>query len=199
MSDRSQVGWPRSNGRDLILILARHYLAAAKADGDGWMNLKAQAEAEAKIRASKIRAAQDSAACHANVECMIDAESIDFAEPVRLCPATIVRIGNSLAKSIEPAADAPPVVDAAPAKPPTVADLLRVLPVVEWRDASGWWRQAMADGSSRCWRPDTARWSRWDGIVEEEEEALPARLIPASEADADPSTRGPIGGSGGGA
>ena len=198
MSGRPQVGWPRSNGRDLILILARHYIDAAAADGDGWMNLKAQAEAEAKIRASKIRAAQDSAACHANVECMIDAESIDFAEPVRLCPATIVRIGNSLAKSIEPAADAPPVVDAAPAKPPTVADMLRVLSAVEWRGSYGQWCQFSSSLVCRQW--NGKRWSPWTTfVVSADDEASTARLVPASEADADPATRGPIDGSGGGA
>lgn len=94
---------------------------------------------------------------------------------------------------VQAEADVSLVVEA-PAKPPTVADLLRMLPVTEWCDADGWCRQAMGDGSSRCWRPDVARWSPWDGIVEEEEEALPARLVPASEADADPATRGPIGG-----
>jgi hypothetical protein len=134
------VGWPRSNGRDLILILARHYIAAAAADGEGWMNLEAQADA-----------AKEDAAMS-------------------------------------------PVVEAAPAKPPTVADLLRVLPVMEWCDADGWCRQAMGDGSSRCWWPDAARWSPWDGVVDEDNGPLPARLVPASEADADPATRGPIGG-----
>lgn len=83
---------------------------------------------------------------------------------------------------------------AAHAEPPTVADLLRMLPVMEWCDADGWCRQAMGDGSSRCWWPDAARWSPWDGVVDEDNGPLPARLVPASEADAAPATRGPIGG-----
>ena len=110
MSDRSQVGWPRSNGRDLILILARHYIAAAAADGEGWMNLKVQADA-----------AKEDAAMS-------------------------------------------PVVEAAPAKPPTVADLLRVLPVVEWRDRNGHWHQSRAD-KTRYWSRELVRWTGWVIVV----------------------------------
>ncbi len=116
-------------------VLARHYIASAKADGDGWRNLKAQAEA-----------------------------------PV--------------------AADASLVVEAA-AEPPTVSDLLRVLPVVEWHDADGW-HQAKPRASDwpgvllRTW---TGEWSRWQ-VGGKSTEECPARFVPASEADADPSTRG---------
>ena len=136
MNGRPQVGWPRSNGRDLILILARHYIASAAADGEGWMNLKAQAEAPVAADVSMV---------------------------------------------VEPTGG-----------PFTVADLLRVLPVVEWRDDAGWWRQGAADNSSRWWWADLARWSLWGASVADPDR--PARLVPASEADADPATRGPIGG-----
>ena len=135
--------------------LARHYIDAAAADGDGWMNLKLP-----------------------DAECMarVDLLGIDvgkWAEETR-------------AKAV-----------AAPAKPPTVSDLLRELPVVEWRDDAGWWRQGAADNSSRWWWADLARWSLWGASVADPDR--PARLVPASEADADPATRGPIDGSGGGA
>lgn len=141
MSDRSQVGWPRSNGRDLILILARHYIAAAAADGDGWMNLKAQAE------------------------------------------------------TTKEAADVSLVVEAT-GGPFTVADLLRVLPVVEWQDPDGYWHQNRPD-KTRYWARGLGRWTGWTASVHLDElvlSSLPARLVPVSEADADPATRGPIGG-----
>ena len=128
--------------------LARHYIDAAKADGDGWRNLKAQAE------------------------------------------------------TTKEAADVSLVVEVT-GGPPTVADLLRVLLVVEWQDNDGYWHQAMVD-MTRWWRSKAARWSLWAVIGKDVIDAhlparLPARLVPASEADADPATRGPIGGSGGGA
>ncbi len=116
-------------------VLARHYIDAAAADGDGWRNLKVQAEADVSL-----------------------------------------------------------VVEAT-AKPPTVSDLLRVLPVVEWHDADGW-HQAKPRASDwpgvllRTW---TGEWSRWQ-VGGKSTEECPARFVPASEADADPATRGPIGG-----
>ncbi len=121
--------------------LARHYIDAAAADGDGWRNLKVQAEADVSM-----------------------------------------------------------VVEAT-AAPPTVSDLLRVLPVVEWRDRNGHWHQSRAD-KTRYWSRELVRWTGWVASAHLDEHALsllPARLVPAFDADADPATRGPIDGSGGGA
>lgn len=92
------------------------------------------------------------------------------------------------------AADASLVVETT-GGPFTVADLLRALPVVEWHDGHYWRQTGPGNVCWRWWRSHQARWSWWSNSQGEKiGEHSNARLVPASEADADPATRGPIGG-----
>ena len=83
-----------------------------------------------------------------------------------------------------------------PAAPATVGGLLATAPagsVVEWMDDGSWYRY----GDSLWvdyWSTFEGRWLPDDGPVWPSILRLPARLVPASEADADPASRGPIGG-----
>ncbi len=94
------------------------------------------------------------------------------------------------------------VLDGRASKPATVGGLLATAPVgaiVEWLDGDGDWNQAVAlvDDRIPCamhrwWM--AGRWCQYGGFDDAGRHLrLPARLVPAHLADADPATRGPIG------
>ena len=72
-------------------------------------------------------------------------------------------------------------------------------PVVEFALGDDWWQISFAPccwkGSLVArWRHRNARsWSTWRDWCPEGMRSQPARIVPQSEAEADPSTRGPIG------
>lgn len=86
----------------------------------------------------------------------------------------------------------------------TVRDLLGALPVVEWFDAPDWHQARIVQhgsgsvkGAEMRWRHErAASWASWRivaGVAWRSHMVKPARLVPASEADADPmATRGPL-------
>ena len=83
-----------------------------------------------------------------------------------------------------------------PAAPATVGGLLATAPagsVVEWMDDGSWYRYSDSLWVD-YWSTFEGRWLPDDGPVWPSILRLPARLVPAAEADADPASRGPIGG-----
>lgn len=88
-----------------------------------------------------------------------------------------------------------------PAAPPTVGGLLATAPIgafVEWlsEDHEGWCRTTVGQSQmviSR-WFEYPPKWTRPGFGMYPGDLRLPARLVPAAEADADPAGRGPIGG-----
>ena len=84
----------------------------------------------------------------------------------------------------------------------TVRELLGGVTVVEWHAAPDWYQARIAQratgtvaGAELRWRHESARnWSSWGqpwGWASQHMDQ-PARLVPAAEADADPSQRGPL-------
>ena len=79
----------------------------------------------------------------------------------------------------------------------TVGELLATAPVIEICTIFGW-MQMRADGEQRAWLPISG-WGRWGGSYAHDFHGVvgvantpAARLVPASEADRDPSTRGEL-------
>jgi hypothetical protein len=77
----------------------------------------------------------------------------------------------------------------------TVGELLATAPVIEARTVFGW-HQMRANGDQRAWSVKTSTWSGWGEAFHAEvsfrESTLPARLVPADQADLNPSTRGDL-------
>ena len=76
----------------------------------------------------------------------------------------------------------------------TVGELLATAPVIEICTIFGW-MQMRADGEQRAWLPISG-WGRWGGSYAHDFHGVAgvantpaARLVPADQADADPSTR----------
>lgn len=81
----------------------------------------------------------------------------------------------------------------------TVGAMVATAPVgtiVEWIDGDEWQRMDARRrlGAVEYWCAGDLRWRYDDSRLWTDTLRLPARLIPADQADADPNTRGPIGG-----
>ena len=79
----------------------------------------------------------------------------------------------------------------------TVGELLATAPVgaiVEWQDGDEWRRvdKRYGPGAVDWWSPHDDRWISDDGYLWPFALCLPARLVPAAEADRDPNQRGPL-------
>ena len=78
----------------------------------------------------------------------------------------------------------------------TVGELLATAPVFEWFAGPDWWQARFTTaGVELRWRhPRALIWAPWArrGSMKPRM-GFAARTVPASEADRDPSTRGPIG------
>lgn len=116
----------------------------------------------------------------------------------------VVRRPHNVAATRAELAAAKAEIDRLTAAPATVGGLLATAPagsIVEWRDAHARWRQCRIGFElgdpvwcDRAWVGSRWRgWCAWMG-VDVDAFVEPARLVPADQTDADPATRGPIGG-----
>jgi hypothetical protein len=101
-------------------------------------------------------------------ELLADAILLYLPRAEEATPPAVLRVGEALARG----------------------EVQRGEAVVEWQSDDGQWWQA---------RPPFREWYRWwptgwreCGVPDPEEYALPCRLVPLDQADADPATRGPL-------